>query len=77
MKIEVDFEDCVSAYAEEWKRSTYTNHDELKKPMQMLLYATTYERGAELVLDLLESIPEETRNRVMEERGYQRIEEKG
>jgi hypothetical protein len=76
MKIDVDFEDCVASYVEEQKRSYGYIIDNLKVPMLALLDAAgNYQEATNLVLDLLESIPKESRIVVMEDRGYQEIEE--
>lgn len=76
MKVEMDFGDCVSAYAEEQKKSYGYSTDNLKGPMLVLLDAArNYDEATGIVLDLLESIPEGYRKNVMEDRGYQKIPE--
>ena len=76
MKVEMDFGECVSAYAEEQKKSWGYSTENLKGPMLVLLDAArNYEDATGIVLDLLESIPEGYRKNVMENRGYQKIPE--
>lgn len=79
MKVEIDFGECVSAYAKEQKNSYgYYGYavDNLKGPMAVLLDAArNYEEAVNIVIDLLETIPNGYRERVMEDRGYQKIPE--
>jgi hypothetical protein len=69
MKVEVDFNECAKVFARE---NTY-NQKALKKAMLILLNgAQSYEDATIIALDLLETIPEECRNHIMELRGYQK-----